>query len=37
MTTMNLNINLMTLRVVNITLCNVRPSEGKDIFRNIVV
>jgi len=37
MTTMNLNMNLVTLRVVNITLCNIRPSEGSDLFRDIVV
>ena len=31
MRTMNLNINLM-LNVVNITLCNIRPQWGCDLF-----
>jgi hypothetical protein len=34
---MNLNMNMnLTLNVVNITLCNIRPTEGSDIFREIV-
>jgi len=33
MKTMNLNMNLNTLRMVNITLCNIRPTEGFDLFR----
>lgn len=32
MMTMNLNMNLNTLTVVNITLCNIRPCEGFDLF-----
>jgi hypothetical protein len=30
-------MNIMTLNVVNITLCNVTTSEGNDLFREIVV
>ena len=38
MTTMNLNMTMnLTLNVVNITLCNIRPTEGSDLFRKIVV
>lgn len=35
MITMNLNMNLNTLTVVNNTLC-IRPCEGFDLFRKIV-
>ncbi len=35
MKTMNLNINLMTLTVVNNTLC-IRPSEGFELFSRFV-
>ncbi len=38
MTTMNLNMTMnLTLNVVNITLCNIRPTEGSDLFREIVM
>lgn len=37
MRTINLNMNMnLTLNVVNITLCNIRPSEGSNLFRNFV-
>ena len=36
MRTMNLNMNLNTLTVVNITLCNIRPCEGFDLFERFV-
>lgn len=36
MRTMNLNMNLNTLTVVNITLCNIRPCEGFDLFEGFV-
>jgi len=33
MRTTNLNMNMnLTLNVVNITLCNIRPQEGCDLF-----
>ncbi len=34
-TNMTNMINL-TLNVVNITLCNIRPSEGSDLFEKFV-
>lgn len=38
MRTMNLNMTMnLTLNVVNITLCNIRPTEGSDLFREIVL
>lgn len=37
MRTMNLNMNMnLTLNVVNITLCNIRPSEGSSLFSKFV-
>ncbi len=36
MKTMNLNTMNLTLNVVNITLCNIRPSEGSLQFSKIV-
>ena len=35
MRTMNLNMNINTLTVVNNTLCIIRPSEGFDLFKDI--
>lgn len=33
MRTINLNMNTnLTLNVVNVTLCNIRPQEGCDLF-----
>ena len=36
MRTNNTNMMNLTLNVVNITLCNIRPSEGSLLFRKFV-